>query len=153
MTSGGRTLHRQSRVLARFKSENPIGPEQGPNQGTDQSTRVDRRLGSLQFVNRVPGVGGVQESSAILLPPTGVTNLTFTLINVVNNAQIIRLNWTADQTATSYEVIVQFVGAEATQIENNSVILSLPNWNGDPVISGIRSVNSAGSTTVYTSIT
>ena len=154
MTSGTRTLHRQSRVLARFKSDNASVPEQGPNQGTDESTRVERRLGSLQFVNRVPGIGVVQEPSVFPLAPTGVTNLTSTFLDVVDNAERIRLTWTADPTATTYEVIVQFQGAQATEIQNNSVIISLPNWtSNDPdVMTGIRSVNSAGSFTVYLSV-
>lgn len=151
-TSGARTLHRQSRVLARFKSENPSVPEQGPNQGTDQSTRVERRLGSLRFVNRVPGIGVVQEPTAVLLPPTGVTNLMIVGVSTEGIYTLFNLAWTPDPTATDYETIVQYPGALATQILNNTVTISIPNWDGAAVPAGIRAVNPAGSATTYTSL-
>jgi len=154
MTSGGRTLHRQSRVLARFKSENQIGPEQGPNQGTDESTRVERRLGFLRFVNRVPGVGVVQESSVVPLPPTGVTNLEYELLPLSGTTRPVQLTWTPDPTATSYETLVEYTGATASEIMNNSVTINLPNWAGTPPVqAGIRSVNATGSVNRYVSIT
>jgi hypothetical protein len=154
MTSGTRTLHQQSRVLARFKAENPLVPEQGPNQGTDQSTRVERLLGSLQFVVRGPG--GSQESSAVLLPPRGVTNLTANggSTETINGIVYTKfdLTWTPDPTATDYELIVNYSGAIATQIINNSVTALLPSWNGNTVLFGIKSVNAAGSSIKYTSV-
>ena len=154
MTSGARTLHRQSRVLARFKSENPTGPEQGPNQGTDQSTRIDRRLGYLQFVNRVPGVGVVQEPVAALLPPTGVTNIIGGDQSDLSGIyQEYILSWTPDPVATSYDVIVQYPGAQATQIINNSVTVRLPNDDASIFVPcGIRAINAAGSAATYTSL-
>ena len=158
MTSGARTLHRQSRVLARFKSENPIGPEQGPNQGTDQSTRVDRRLGSLQFVNRVPGVGDVQEPSAILLPPTGVTNLIVSSSGpdeTINGVTYLpaRLTWTPDPVATSYEVFTRIAGALASEISNNTVTVLIPNYDNTAAYPCyIRSINKAGSALTFVSL-
>jgi len=65
-----------------------------------------------------------------------------------------QLTWTPDPAATNYETVVQYPGALATQIMNNSVIINLPNWNGGPppVQAGIRAVNAAGSATTYTSM-
>jgi len=108
-------------------------------------------------VNRVPGIGVVQESSAVLLPPTGVTNLVSNPGNIETINSIVytpfNLTWTRDPLATDYEVVIHYTGAQATQITHDSVTVLIPNWDSNkPVPCAIRAINAAGSALTYTSL-
>ena len=137
-----RTLHRQSRVLASFKMMNPVGPEQGPNQGTDQSTLVKRRLGSLRFVDN-----GIYQESPAVQPPAGITNINITNINLVGPSCIITVNWTPDPYATSYNVAVYSTGAVVNSVSNNGATFTVVG-DGLGITFGVVSSNALGIKTV-----
>ena len=138
-------------MLANFKSANPVVKEQGPI-GTDESTRVERRSGLVRFVRRAPGIGVIEEPSAILLAPTGVTNLSWEYVGYEDPWTSFSATWTPDPVATSYEIYIDNSGALASQIMNNSVNITIPNWDNNDVIFGIIAVNRVGSAIVYNTI-
>ena len=138
-----RTLHTRSRVLQSFRTANPSLPQQGPNQGTDQSTRVERVLGDLRFVTRVPG-GVNQEAPFNGYPPAGVTNLQVNYISYTNPNTYWDATWTPDPFATSYEIQIDFSGALVTQPTDSFVSFIIPNYNATPFTVTIVSVNNLG---------
>ena len=145
-----RTAHKGGRTLFAFKAANPNVPEQGPHQGTDQSTRSERRVGGLRFVSRVPGGETSQESFPGPQPPTGVTDLTVTLIDWNIDASW-NVTWTPDPNATSYEIGVDYPGALVSQPTNSSVTFVTPNYAAEIITVTVFSVNSAGRAAVSAS--
>jgi hypothetical protein len=143
-----RTLHKQSRVLQSFKLVNPVVPEQGPHQGTDESTRVERKLGNLQFVSRVPGGGTFQEPPVAGDPPTGVTNLEINYSSNDGDTWYWNVTWSPDPLATSYEIGVDFPEAYITQPTNSSVTVITPNYKAEMFAVTVTAVNPAGSAAV-----
>jgi hypothetical protein len=143
-----RTLHKQSRVLQSFKLVNPVVPEQGPHQGTDESTRVERKLGNLQFVSRVPGGGTFQEPPVAGDPPTGVTNLEVNWYDNNGSNELFHVTWTPDPLATSYTVSSSYQYTTVSGITNQSAELDLSGAGGEPFVVTVTAINAAGQASV-----
>jgi Hom_end-associated Hint len=153
-TSGTRTQHRASRTLAAFKlaantaqlaSSSHI-PEQGPHQDTDQSTRLQRHLGFLQFISRTVG-GETYQEPPIQGAPTGVTNVAYTAIDAVTFS----ITWTPDPLATSYSITSNAESYTLTNVTNSSVTIYFANFNTTPIVT-ITAINEFGSASVMVTV-